>query len=1110
MLQTHGKRRRGSVLILVVAMLAVLFVTGMGFLSMSSMDRRSSGATRGQSGINIEADAAVQMVVAELSRDLWGADNKFLSGVGANEGWDYPCSGDKAAGGTLGVNDDAWLASTLPEVADASIPNNSTDPAIYQNRFKWPHISNFSGLPADDTNVIASSLDADADRDGVNDSRFILSPSGRYRVAIRVVDLNSMINLNTAGRATINDLGMTQYNVGAAAASQIGAWDLSWGQLGTGQIGLFSDGTLGRGQSDYASVLDNPYIRLGGAGIPVPFADALPFRTMDTLALLSYGIKPGPVAARFVPCWPSTFSTSRKNMPNITSNTVDPADSLNMYFTTYGWTRQLRRGLPTVALPAQLQVAGVATTWQDWQNILNAYEPTGLSPAPINGVSYWDAASGTVRNHGVTDPHDPVYTRGLVAAIVLSGAMIDEGDGRTPLTPRQVEQLIVNLVDFRDTDQNVSQAGVNVDTVFHPIGTSADIFGVEPQVFIVELGAALGVQSVGNRARSNNAYALELYNPYAAPVVIEGWQVVTPGGTVTITNNNPLTPGVPATVQPGGRYVIISNEMAPPTEGGEPLWQWMAGWNCKDSKLKFGVKQPFGMTYTGPAIPQAGNIHLTRPGAGGAMVVVDSATFDCDTAYGCRMTGSAHAGTLASPGPWLAPAMAGQQYIRRGDREWMQARDVYGPSDANTFGAANGLMGSSGDSNYASDAWYMARRAAGEETPIIASALPPTTAAWANNAYYLTGQILWDAGTSSWWRCCVPHASAKTGTFAADRTARPTCWRPYVAHSFDTLGQLQWLMLDGPRTLASVTATPPTDYSRKNADGTWFTDNISLVSKISRLTGIGATGTQSLYLNSSLANRGDVKVFGNLVCLDRAHDGTDSNGDGTIDDADEVRQAGLININTATPFVLRYLNWLLYTGDTADGLDGLKSGAGFSTVNQDIYSYAKNQSPRGFRKGVSELGNVSTLYGTTGLFSALRYSGASYANTLRNKKAELRFFYSSPPPTGFDVNGNVVAVVPGGAPKCDPWVPDQAAGGDFAERHFVFDRISDLVTTRSDTFLAYILVQEINTDYQATDARYVVQSRRLVTIIDRSRCNKPPADANYRAPEVVGRSVATW
>ncbi len=994
---SHGcpsRRRRGSVLILVVALLAVLFVTGMGFLSMTSIDRISSRAAERNAALAIETDSIVDRIVSELSRDLWGDDNRILSGNGANEEWDYPCSNNASSGSDFGRLDDAWLASILPDTAGSGV-------------YAWPHVSNLTGVAgfgrnASDTGVLSTDLEADADMDGINDSRWVLSPTGRYRYAVRVIDLNGMINLNTAGRGFPDDVGNTPYHVAASYSNMEQWWDhYAHGDfrmlvnIGGGSHGYFSygrgaPGTTGSNdgrntQNDFAFMLDNQFLRTTGR-----YPDANPFRTSDTIALMAYGIKPGPVASRIAVAWgPNTgtytssvtFSTDRNQMPNPRENSPNPLlhrYSFNLYYTTYGWTRKIRS---QVAPSGTAPTAPGISSWDGWRGLLNAYDSTGMGKVNVNHK----------------DPHDPIWTRAVVAAIVLGGAMQGNGGG---LTQRQVEQLVVNLADFRDSDLDISKAGANpggdkglVDTVFN----SSGIYGIEPSVFINEVGAYQAAAKP-----DETSYAVEFTNPYKTTVNMTGWQIRTAGGTVTLPNNTRAL---------AGRQVVVRSSATRPIGGA---WANASG-VVLDPALKFG--------------DGGSDIRLIRPqnaDGSGDMVIVDMLNV---------------ANVRAAVPNWCVSGGNGLQHAVRGDTEWMQARDVWFSTSTQTWGKANGLI-----------------------DPDPAAPTDPN-----KDRFY------------------IPWRNGRQAAIVA----------PFRGAEFDTVGQLHWMMLVGP----------------EDAGGKPVTTYIS-----EALTG---DATSNLYLNFGNTSRGDARALTNLVCLDRRANGKDDNGNGEVDDLTELRMPGLININTATPHVMRYINyymcpseasWHPQHGDSWQVLSYAKLPYEYFDFNQHIYAY--REANKGFRSGIAEVMNVPKMTQTENLFDQLVFprtipgmSGnkGTYLDSARNRRAELINFFSLNP--ALDSSGN---------PVVKPWFHDQAAHRDLNEKMFIFDRISDLITTRSDTFLAYVLVQLIDrrggANYWSpnpSDVR-VIQQRRMVVILDRSRCNYPPTDVRYVAPEVVARSVTTW
>jgi hypothetical protein len=152
---------------------------------------------------------------------------------------------------------------------------------------------------------------------------------------------------------------------------------------------------------------------------------------------------------------------------------------------------------------------------------------------------------------------------------------------------------------------------------------------------------------------------------------------------------------------------------------------------------------------------------------------------------------------------------------------------------------------------------------------------------------------------------------------------------------------------------------------------------------------------------------------------------------------------------------------------------------------------------------------------------------ANYMDNVSNCRADLKFFDLGFLGTGVYsnyLNGDGFDTAPGPpALGGGTWLHPDRAWYDTNERHFLFDRMTDVMTTRSDTFLVYIIVQEIDTRTGAWNAAVgqpqptILQTRRMVAIIDRSKCCKYPGggaapdpnDPQY-FPQVVARSVTTW
>ena len=251
-------RQRGSTLVFAVVCLVLMVLLGTSYLQMSRVERLAL-TPRNQNNIDKVAAAAINQIATVVgTEDLFdSAGNYFIAQPAAanepgDEGYDYPGTNKdqadprnvftvqpmnaapaQAVGGHL---DDSWLANTTPDC-----PTVATS--------VWPHITNLNGLylriprpggsqtqpeervvdhrvlspPTDhlhtdtDLEITGGSVQAmddnsnanflpygvDADGDGLLDSRFTWATirqigAVRYVMAVRIVDMSSMINLNTA------------------------------------------------------------------------------------------------------------------------------------------------------------------------------------------------------------------------------------------------------------------------------------------------------------------------------------------------------------------------------------------------------------------------------------------------------------------------------------------------------------------------------------------------------------------------------------------------------------------------------------------------------------------------------------------------------------------------------------------------------------------------------------------------------------------------------------------------------------------------------------------------------------------------------------------------
>jgi hypothetical protein len=81
-------------------------------------------------------------------------------------------------------------------------------------------------------------------------------------------------------------------------------------------------------------------------------------------------------------------------------------------------------------------------------------------------------------------------------------------------------------------------------------------------------------------------------------------------------------------------------------------------------------------------------------------------------------------------------------------------------------------------------------------------------------------------------------------------------------------------------------------------------------------------------------------------------------------------------------------------------------------------------------------------------------------------------------------------------------VPDNVAM-DAEESNLLFAGISNLVSTRSDTFTVYMQIRSFKQNpvtgvWNATDPEYIVDDSRYVFVVDRSKCNSPSDEPEIR------------
>ncbi len=476
--QGHESRERvGSALILTVVLTSLLGIVGVLFLMVSRVNKIATSAI----SENRELNFAVETIIARISEELV----LDVPGVAGQEYYDYPGPQDK------------WLACLEPFDID---PDPSViDPCWLQisdiyNKFNpESRIRSGSGLwdqglkPSivpdyQDARIMAEGLWADADGDGVADSRWVIIPgmsSSKGKpifASVRVIDNGGMLNVNTAfkfdpsgSRETIDGSSQMQVNLEALARGE----------------DLISGINVARGLSAIPTNMELiGYERAVIWTIEDPCVAYLPFDISDELLLRNrYMVDQDDTITRIKAVWPGTFdrkSAFGKNFP------YKPGDNVS------AWFEKTSNGDSSYYIPRHL-----STTY----NMDRIIDPNGGKMANVNTDDVWKL-------------HETIYSGLYDANFVGTSASA------------VAAQIAVNLIDFRDNDDNV--------TAFVPPPGDTVYYGFEcPCIYISELAYNF-VPSRGEGDPNHTSYAVELYKPYFGDSSPINWQLVVGGTSITI------------------------------------------------------------------------------------------------------------------------------------------------------------------------------------------------------------------------------------------------------------------------------------------------------------------------------------------------------------------------------------------------------------------------------------------------------------------------------------------------------------------------------------------------------------------------------------------------
>ena len=191
----------------------------------------------------------------------------------------------------------------------------------------------------------------------------------------------------------------------------------------------------------------------------------------------------------------------------------------------------------------------------------------------------------------------------------------------------------------------------------------------------------------------------------------------------------------------------------------------------------------------------------------------------------------------------------------------------------------------------------------------------------------------------------------------------------------------------------------------------------------------------------------------------------DNDGDGQINEPDERMVMGRINLNTAPASLLKRVLPLLDDADNSVGVDLVDHIVAYRAAENDAdrVDGVRGSDASGYTPGIATVSELMNLPAFRGHLTTAPYGGDTQALLASNIRIDWL--------NGEDTAGNMLA--------------SDNVEDDREEQAFVMKWLSQVATTRSDVFAAYVLVRGYRGD--TLSAENVVSEKRVLAIIDRSK-----------------------
>lgn len=564
--------RRGSVLILVVAMLVLMMLIGTAFIQAARFDRAATSELERSGNIERVAQADLQRIIKLISDDLMTSPVNALDGNGSREPYDYAHK-----------DVDPWLAAFSPgSTTGGDIWTNITDVNPAGSTSLWvgnggTGVNDVRAVPYEpgSTHRINALNYGDADGDGITDSRFAESAIPeidgiRYVGAYRVIDLSACLNINVASAIAdptkINPAAPDSYSLSITDAPR---WRYPTDLDLTRLIAQKSRLTGTEPRTAVEKLMEYRYGLTSPPVLPIAYDGGTDTRKQYWLngpsMYSAYNGNAALPSTKYRPLGLETELLFRRrnglNSPDMESPVAGyPGSALRVLMRdNTAASEKTFADVPnvtTTGIPKNYFAVGLtpAEKVNEMRHLLTTVSAASIyAPRSVPGLDNrnYQLDLNKASNTAIAKRIEQVYDQGN-PDIVTNLGFIDVAEFS--------RQLAANIADYRDSDNRITA-----------VGTAADVrYGMERLPAITEAFVQHNYQVRANSAtvvgtdrwrveyeRMGGGFAIEIRNPFQRPIDLTYISIEIAGTSQKLTDL-----GAPATLD-ANEFLIIHN-----TDGG--------------------------------------------------------------------------------------------------------------------------------------------------------------------------------------------------------------------------------------------------------------------------------------------------------------------------------------------------------------------------------------------------------------------------------------------------------------------------------------------------------------------------------------------------------------